>query len=474
MFFYALAKKPLSSYNVAKSEMHQKGARKGAPVDMINAKGRVADNGKVETRFTGKNLTTVGGMGLFRRFARKLGVEEELEQSVKFPGREGKYPEGRKLLSLIYALVLDLSRLSDTALLRVDKVFQKIAGLSDFPHQSTFSRFLAKFTVPAAKRIGEANVELLMKARNSFQDYYEMTLDFDSHVKTVYGHQQRAGKGYNPKKPGRKSFHPLCCFVGETRDFLWGRFRPGNRYSGQGAKSFLKECLKLLPKGIRKLRARGDSGFFDEDFLEELERRRVEYAIAAKLYRPIQYLLAGLEYRDIGGGRSVAKLRYRGSWKKERRMVAIREEITEDKKKKESKLFELKGYSFQVIVTNIEEGKSEEVWRFYNDRANVENMIKEGILGYGLDVTPSHWYGGNVAHFFLVMLAYNLMNWFKEKVLGQKKEKRMAKWIRQRFLLIAGKLVKRGRKWILNLPVNWPWREEYEKAEQRLEALVFT
>jgi hypothetical protein len=438
---------------------------------MINAK--VVSNGKVETRFTGKNLTTVGGMGLFHRFARKLGVEEKLEQRVKFPGRERKYPDGRKLLSLMYALVLDLSRLSDTALLRVDKVFQKIAGLSDFPHQSTFSRFLAKFTVPVAERVGEANVELLMKARNSFKDYYEMTLDFDSHVKTVYGHQQRAGKGYNPKKPGRKSFHPLCCFIGETRDFLWGRFRPGNRYSGQGAKSFLRECLKLLPKRIRKLRARGDSGFFDEDFLEELERRRVEYAIAAKLYTPIQYLLAGLEYRDIGGGVSVGEFRYHGSWDKERRMVVVREEIREGKEhKKVPKLFELQGYSYQVIVTNLD-CEPEGVWRFYNGRANVENLVKEGVLGYGLDVTLSHYYGGNVAHFFLVMLAYNLMNWFKEKVLGQTEVKRMAKWIRGRFFFIAGKLVTRGRRWILNLPDSWPWKEEYQQAEQRLAALNF-
>ena len=230
----------------------------------------------------------------------------------------------------------------------------------------------------------------------------------------------------------------------------------------------------MLPEGIKNIRARGDSSFFDGDFLEELEREGIEYAIAAKLYTPIQYLLGGLEYRDIGGGISVAEFRYQGSWKKERRMVVIREEIKEGKEKKQPKLFELKGYNFQVIVTNREEVEPEEVWRFYNGRANVENMIKEGILGYGLDVTPSHWYGGNVAHFFLVMLAYNLMNWFKEVVLEQNEVKRMAKWIRQRFLIIAGKLIRRGRKWILNLPWNWPWRGEYQKAEQRLRGLVFT
>ena len=103
----------------------------------------------------------------------------------------------------------------------------------------------------------------------------------------------------------------------------------------------------------------------------------------------------------------------------------------------------------------------------------MENMIKEGIMGYGLDVTVSHRYGANVAHFFLTMLAYNLMNWFKEGVLGQKKVKRTAKWVRQRFFFIAGKLVRRGRRWVLNLPKNWLWQEEYRQAERRLEALGF-
>lgn len=66
---------------------------------------------KFEVRFTGKDLTTVGGMGLFHRFAKKLGVEKALEESIELPAREGKYTEGRILLSLAYAFVLDLNRL---------------------------------------------------------------------------------------------------------------------------------------------------------------------------------------------------------------------------------------------------------------------------------------------------------------------------------------------------------------------------
>jgi hypothetical protein len=71
------------------------------------------------------------------------------------------------------------------------------------------------------------------------------------------------------------------------------------------------------------------------------------------------------------------------------------------------------------------------------------------------------------------MLAYNLMNLFKELVLGQRDKKRMGKWIRQRFLSIAGRLVTSGRRLILKLQEDWVYREEYNEAEGRLERLAW-
>ena len=71
--------------------------------------------------------------------------------------------------------------------------------------------------------------------------------------------------GYNPKKPGRASFHPLFCFIGETRDFLHGIFRTGKAHSGRGVKRFVDECLKMISEGIREIFLRADSGFYDGD-----------------------------------------------------------------------------------------------------------------------------------------------------------------------------------------------------------------
>jgi len=427
----------------------------------------------VEVSFSGRNLTLYGGIGLLDGLVRKLRVKEALESRVQLSRRKRKYSVGDMTLSLVYAQALSLERLCDTAVLYVDRVFQQLVGFEDYPHQSSLGRFLRKFTVVAAKNIGEANVGLCHRVREKPEGYSIMTLDMDSHVSTVYGEQQRAKVGYNPKKPGRKSYHPLLCFIGETRDFLWGKFRSGDKNNVQDSKRFLKECLARLPSGVKELFLRADSGFYSKDFLKCLERNRTWYAVVARLYPTIQAQLAGVEYRDIGSGVEVGEFGYQGlGWKKPRRMIVIREEIEEgEKKKKEPRLLELKGHTYQVIVTNIRDRAPEEVWRFYNERANVENMIKEGVMGYGLDVAVSHCYAANMAHFYITMLTYNLMNWLKEGVLGQRKVKRMAKWIRQRFLLIPGKLVRNGRKLILKLPLSYPWKEEYRRAEARLQVL---
>ena len=124
-------------------------------------------------------------MKLFHKFVQKLGVEKTLQQRSKLPRRVGKYKVGRVLVSLFYALVLDLNRLSDTARLQADGVFQRLVDFDAYPHQSTFSRFLKLFTVPIAQGIGETSESLLGKVRNDFKDYIRLTLDLDSHVETV-------------------------------------------------------------------------------------------------------------------------------------------------------------------------------------------------------------------------------------------------------------------------------------------------
>lgn len=202
--------------------------------------------GDIRVEFTGRNHTKFGGIPILRKFLVRFGVKEELESAVSIEKRDSRFSVGGMLVCLLYAVILDMKRQSDTLILRLDKVFKKIAGLDDYPVQSTISRFLKRFRVKTAKAIAEVNHCLLMKARKDFEGWHKITLDLDSHVRTAYGQQQRVSVGYNPKKPGRPSFHPLFCFIGETRDFLHGIFRTGKAHSCRGVKRFVDECLKNL------------------------------------------------------------------------------------------------------------------------------------------------------------------------------------------------------------------------------------
>ena len=72
--------------------------------------------------------------------------------------------------------------------------------------------------------------------KHSLKKYtVRVTLDLDSTVKTVYGRQQGAEKGYNPTHPGKRIYNPLIAFIAETGEALMGWLRPGDTFSANGS-----------------------------------------------------------------------------------------------------------------------------------------------------------------------------------------------------------------------------------------------
>jgi hypothetical protein len=63
-------------------------------------------------------------------------------------------------------------------------------------------------------------------------------LDLDSTVFERYGHQQGSLKGYNPRKHGRPSHHPLLAMLAEAKVVVHAWLRSGNTASARGEKLF--------------------------------------------------------------------------------------------------------------------------------------------------------------------------------------------------------------------------------------------
>ena len=338
---------------------------------------------QIREEFTGKNLTRFGGSGLIRRFFKKHRIREQLDNELIVEGRrKSKYPPGSIIISCLYGIFLGYSRPSHMDLLVADKVFQKISGLFSFPVQSTISRFLSALKVSFARNIASFNFDFLMKFRAGLKAFKSITLDLDSHVTPVYGNQQRSGLGYNPKKKGRRSYHPLLCFIGETRDYIAGLFRSGKHHTSYNAVNFLKQVIKRLPSHIEDIRLRADGGFFSREMIKFLIKKVIEFYIVVPIQPWVQKKIRQMrDWKDIGCGVEVGECEYVFKKDVTLRMIFIRQKVKGKKRpRKQLKLLnigEVK-YDYQVIVTNSNK-EPEEVWRFYNKRACCENFIKEGI-----------------------------------------------------------------------------------------------
>jgi len=107
-------------------------------------------------------------------------------------------------------------------------------------------------------------------------------------------HQQGSAKGYNPKRPGRKTHHPLLAVLGEARCVLHAWLRSGNTSASRGVSDFLSEALALVPAHWKIRCVRADSGFFARELFEFLEQRAIPYVVVARLTSSLKRLAAGI------------------------------------------------------------------------------------------------------------------------------------------------------------------------------------
>lgn len=424
----------------------------------------------IKEKFTGKNLTIFGGVGLIKRWLEKIKLVSLLQMIDIRKERNKEYCVIDMLLSIIYGMMLGLFRPYHMAMLKHDRVFQSIVNLKNFPSQSTISRFLSKVRVKLSSEILTINKILLLRIRKRFEEYISgVTLDLDSHVTVVYGNQQRASVGYNPKKRGRKSYHPMLCFIGETRDYVAGVLRSGNHHTSYGWRSLLYSAIKII--GIKVKRLRADSGFFSLELMLWATKRKIQYFIVVPMHHWVQKLISHQgEWKKIDKNLQIKDLKVELKKDLTVRIITVKKLVDKGKERKKNLwLFQWDDaiYDYQSIATNSEMDAME-VWQFYNKRATCENFIKEGIYSFGLDKIVSCNWAGNNSWFQLVMLCYNIFNWFKEYAMNQKITKNFASNIRRKLFIIPAKLVNQARKYVLKLERNWPYKHEYILASLKL------
>jgi hypothetical protein len=425
---------------------------------------------KLQVAFGAATLTHYGGVYLLHRFFTRIGLKEAMAQALRLRQRNNRYSVGEMLLAVLYPMILGLERIESTQLLQQNGVFQYLTGLHSYPDPTTLRRFLLRVAPTALPKLRKLHDRFLARMCVRPQQPARLIFDVDSTVLVLYGKQEGAKVGYNPAKRGRPSYHPLLCFEGQSKDFWHGELRPGDAHTASGALELLAACFAKVPPGVRSVLIRADKGFYDHTLIEWLEARRAGFVIVARLTAPIKRRLAALRYVSPSRGVEVAEFRYQPMrWKQRYRFVVIRRPEPEAASEQLT-LFKLGRYHYQVLVTNLAL-QPLNLWRFYNDRAGIEVIIKHLKGGYALGNIPTRHFFANETYFHLLLLAYNLINWFKRLCLPPDLQTATLQTLRQRIFLMPAQLVRADNRPRLDLPASGPREQAWKYALRAIERL---
>ncbi len=166
----------------------------------------------------------------------------------------------------------------------------------------------------------------------------------------------------------------------------------------------------------------------------------------------------------------MAETWYQGlQWPAARRLVVVRELIQDRPEARGRRLFEIPGYTFHAVVTTLPL-PPEDVWRFYNSRADSENRLKElkddfGARGFSLQA-----FDGTEAAFRLICFLFNLVALFKRDI--TRNERPQLATLRARLLVVGAILGARDRRPVLRLGLTGRVQARFTALLDRVAALA--
>ncbi len=177
-------------------------------------------------------LTSAAGLSDFGVFCRRKGIDGELRRRFHRlkESRLVVYPMEAQLRLLLDANIAGEPRVFGLESLAADPLFVHLAG-GVVPSLDTVYRDLCRFDDRAVDDLEGLMVEQGLTAVGESR-LQRIHLDVDTTVECVFGKQEGALPGPNPRYHGRPSYHPILAYCAETAMCVGAQLRHGDRGLG--------------------------------------------------------------------------------------------------------------------------------------------------------------------------------------------------------------------------------------------------
>ena len=371
---------------------------------------------RVTTVFDGGNLTSDSGVLFLNRIDERLGLSRRMAEVLSDRRQEGKIQHCLRDLfrQRLFQIGLGYEDANDANTLRFDPAFQ--AALDRVPgpgealaSQPTLSRLEENIHRRDLMALGELLLDLFLERlkKKGRKARRRLILDFDSTDDPTHGAQQLTMfHGYYDQW----QYLPLLVFCGGWP--IAAVLRPGNAHDSWGAVAILRRIVERIwdrfPRTTILLRA--DAGFASPTFYEFCEAAGIAYLIGqitnSRLIRRGRPWMkkAKKMFEETGEkAKAFGSFRHRaGSWEKARRIIAKAEVLP-------------LGENPRFVVTDMP-GDPASLYRFYTDRGQMENHIKDLKNALSADRLSCHRFLSNQFRLLLHTAAYILIFSLREEL----------------------------------------------------------
>lgn len=403
-------------------------------------------------------LSGVGGLVDFNAFVQRERLGRRLSRDFGHlkTGKQVVYPMHTQMQLLIDAAVVGARRVFDFEWLATDPIFEHLAG-GAVPSIDTLYDDLRRFGPEELESlealVAEQGLSPLRERRLE-----RLTVDIDTTVMPLFGHQEGAVPGSNPRYHGRPSHHPILARIAETDTVFGARLRPGDTALGETDVEDVEQWLDRAreaagPKALITVRI--DAGGDCAALLGAIHGRKAFFVVKAK-QTPNLLGSAMQENRwhtvdvDADGkpSRQAAQMDFqREDWPSGcYRVIAIR--TNERDSGRQVFLWDGLDLSVQFFVTNDLFSDIDDLARTYDHRAGVEPLIGELKNGFGIGKASSADFNANEAAFLIKLLAYNLMRRWTAVQFPALTTWRSS-WIRRLAILVPARLLRSGGRWLI-------------------------
>jgi Transposase DDE domain group 1 len=429
---------------------------------VVQDDGRVGLDG-VRVCFDDRRAVSDAGIVLVATLAARLGIEALAQRFVRLGDRVGAANAGRKVMTLIFAMVLGADCIEDCDVLRSGRL-SALLGRVIAP--STVGTFLRAFSFGHVRQLDRLLGEALARAwkAGAGPGGGRLVVDVDSFVGEVYGRAKHgAAFGYTR----RRGSHPLLATRADSGEVLHVRLRRGSANTSRGIGRFLDELLARVARagasGVELLRA--DSGFWSNQTFAKLEGAGWQYSIGVRPQPPVRAAIEQIPeqaWRTLDDYPPTSIAQIAETVLGERRLV-IRRVRTLNAQGELPPSWEL----FPFITNRTE--ALELVEAEHRRHAVVELTIRD-LKDQALAHFPSGQFAANAAWTVIACLAHNPLRWTSAIGLPGHTV-RAARTLRRRLLALPGRLTRSARQWTLHLPARWPRQHDLIRALARIRAL---